>query len=255
MDSPSELQTNQLQEPPRSRLSGRALLWLLLLGLAATFSIVSLLVFTTPLSRNELGLLGGLKVRAGSDASIYVGDRLVGAGNVEVSWNELLGATGREPLAIALSGSAAAPSLKGMGGVTAEALAGAGATIEWADSNIADVYRGEQQADYACKVVLLRRGDGTLDQVFVMDLSFPNHEGQWRRLLLPVRVRSAAESNTGEFARVVEASGGKGGRGMIPSRRDRNTFAISLTLAEGAAPEEFAAELAEREMWRPTPQP
>jgi len=225
---------------------------LLLLGLVAMFSIVSLFVFTTPLSRNDLGLLGGLKVKASSDAVIYVGERLVGQGNVDVSWNELLGAAGREPLAIALPSDAPAPSLQSQGGVTAEALAGQGASIEWSDNSLADVYRGEQQADYAYKVVLLRRADGTLDQVFVIDILFPNHEGKWKRLLLPIRVRSAVESESSEFARITEAGGGKGGRGMIPSRRDRNTFALTLNLAEGAAPGEFATEIDETRMWTPT---
>lgn len=252
MTGVDEQQSNESLMPKRRRLSGRMLLGVLLVGLAAMFATVSMLVFTTPLARNELGLLGGLKINAGATNVVYVGDRLVGQGEVDVPWNDLLGAAGNDALAVPLSADVPAPSQKTLGGVTAETLAGSGAEIVWSKHGIADVYRGGQSADYALEEVLLRRSDGTLDSVIVIDCLFSDHEGKWSRFLLPIRVRGEEDTESEEyFASVADLGGGKGGRGMIPSRRDRNTFALRLDVVQGALPRDFEAEIKAGQMWRP----
>ena len=87
--------------PPNHRTwSGKWGVWGLLIALALGFAAVSSLVFTTPLTRNDLGLLGGLRVTSDEATVVYAGDRRIGEGTVDVSWNELLGAAGRPPLAI-----------------------------------------------------------------------------------------------------------------------------------------------------------
>ena len=209
------------------------------------FGLVSFLVFTTPLARNELGLLGGLKVMTDDDATVYVGDRKVGTGTVEVAWNELLGSTGRPPLAIAIDSEPTGDQLSGL-------LAdGARAKLLWQADGPTGTHRGKQDADFAFNEVVLLRPDGLCDHVILIDCQFPNATGAWQRALIPVRVRKLNSSASDFFPRAGVQTGGNVSRGMIPSRRDHATFELKLSVGNGAVPGDLADRLSGAPMWVP----
>lgn len=52
---------------------------------------------------NDLGLRGGLKIECDPNIDVYIGDRRVGIGSVELSWDELLGTSESQPLAVPIS--------------------------------------------------------------------------------------------------------------------------------------------------------
>lgn len=220
--------------------SGKLGVYLLLGSLALMFGLVSLLVFTTPLTRNELGLLGGLKITAPEDTALYVGDRLVGTGTSEVSWNELLGATGRTPLALA-------------GKSSTEAVAGADAQLLWSATGPTGVYRGVQDANYGFSQALYRRPDGLLDHVILITCELPDEDSGWSKLIIPVRARQAENPSAEYFPRPTTQAGGNVSRGMIPSRRDHATFELKLGVADGPWPDEAKQYATGEHLWQPEP--
>lgn len=237
---PSQLDASNPLANTHRRWSGKLGVWLLLGSLAVMFGLVSLLVFTTPLTRNELGLLGGLKITAPEDTVLFVGDRRVGDGKVDVSWNELLGATGRTPLAVS-------------GQATAQSVAGKGAERLWTTKGPTGVYRGVQDANYSFHQSLYRRPDGLLDHVFLIACEFPAEESDWRELVIPVRARRAENPSSDYFPRPTTQGGGNVSRGMIPSRRDHATFELKLGVADAAWPDEANTHANGEPLWRPEP--
>lgn len=217
--------------------SGKLGVGLLLGGLAMAFALVSLVVFTTPLSRNELGLLGGLKLHPGRDIVLYVGDRCVGTRAVEIVWNDLLGASGRTPLAVPVN--------------SATQLAGPNAELLWSQQGPTGVHRGEQDCNYQFNEELYRRADGTLDHLFIIDCEFPNADGEWQHLLLPIRARRQGEDATSFFPQAGTKGGGQPSRGMIPSRRDNATFQLVLEVHQGAWPTTVDRGETPSALWQP----
>lgn len=226
-------------------LSGKFGVWALLGALALMFAAVSLLVFTTPLSRNELGLLGGLKVDAPDDTTVMVGDRQVGSGTVDVAWNELLGASGRPPLAISIDSPLTDADLPA-------ALGRPQAKIVWRNDGPTGTHRGKQDANFAFRQVVLADGDGQLDHVFLIECEFPNGLSPWQRLIVPVRTRKLAEGAADYFPQPGNQSGGNVTRGMIPSRRDHATFELKLSVTDGAVPAKLANQSSGGTYWVPT---
>lgn len=224
--------------------SGKLGVWLLLGSLAVVFSIVSALVFTTPLSRNELGLLGGLHVSADEGIDVYVGSRHVGTGTVSVPWNELLGAAGRPALAIPINAEATDIQLPTL-------LGDNGAQTIWSADGPTGAFRGSQDANYSFRQVVLRRVDGQWDHVFLIDCEFPQAAGRWHRLLVPVRVRASGEAAATYYPQPLSEGGGNVSRGMMPSRRDYATFELKLSVEPGAPPSALASEVGEAGLWTP----
>ncbi|WP_442482413.1 hypothetical protein [Aeoliella sp. SH292] len=219
--------------------SGKLGVVLLLGGLALAFGLVSTIVFTTPLSRNDLGLLGGLKLHSSRDIVVFVGDRRIGTGANEVKWNDLLGATNLPPLAVPVTAN---PN-----------LAGEGAELIWSQQGPTGVHRGEQDCNYSFREELYRRADGSLDHLFVIDCEFPNHDGEWHHLLLPIRARSTSENAVDFFPQAGTEGGGQPSRGMIPSRRDNSTFQLNLEARQGAWPTSVDRGESPTPLWQPAP--
>lgn len=216
--------------------SGKWSVWILLASLSAGFGVVTLLVQTTPLARNELGLLGGLRVIANDDILVYVGDRYIGHGTVNVSWNEILGSTGHPPLA----------SHEGR----LEDFVGPDAEVLWQSDGPTGVHRGSQAVNYAFGRLLVRRDDGALDHLFLIDCDFVDAQGQWTRAVLPVRARSEAELPQ-FFPEPGLETAGNISRGMIPSRRDNATFELKLEAHAGAWPTTLPESTEPEPLWRP----
>lgn len=59
---------------------------------------------------NELGLRGGLKIESGPSVKIFIGDKHVGTGSVELTWGDLLGTSVIQPLAVPIKTVALSPS-------------------------------------------------------------------------------------------------------------------------------------------------
>ncbi|MCO6047056.1 hypothetical protein NG895_24420 [Aeoliella sp. ICT_H6.2] len=217
--------------------SGKLGVWLLLGAVFTAFALVTWIVLTTPLTRNELGLLGGLNVEASEDTLVFVGDRYIGTGKVEISWNDLLGAAGRPPLAVP--------------GDKDTQLAGPDAELVWSQQGPQGANRGPQDVDYSFRQQLYRRADGQFDQLFVIDCSFPKAEGQWRQLLIPVRGRKQGAAAAGYFPQPGLQGAGNVSRGMIPSRRDAATFQLKLQVRKGTWPKAVQEPTADLVLWQP----
>lgn len=220
--------------------SGKWGVWILLASLALAFGMVTLLVQTTPLARNELGLLGGLRIIANDDLVIYVADRFIGHGTVNVSWNEILGATGHTPLA--------------RHDDQAEGLVGPHAETLWQTDGPTGAHRGAQDVNFAFRQQLVRRGCGPLDHVFLIECNFPKAEGDWTKAVIPVRVR--AEPSSAKFFPEPGLQGaGNVSRGMIPSRRDNATFELKLEVHRGAWPTAVTESIEPEPLWQPPTAP
>lgn len=245
MSDRSQHPTNhQPLEATHRSWSGKSGVLVLLGGLGLMFALVSLLVFTAPLARNDLGLLGGLRVEAGDDVVVYVGDRRVGVGNVDVTWNELLGAAGRPPLVVPVADAGSQSAL-------AAALAGTEATVVWQEEGPAGTHRGEQDVNFQFRQVVLRRGGGELDHLFLVECEFVTSETEWQHVLIPVRTRKPDDVAAGYFPTARSQGGGNVNRGMIPSRRDRATFELKLSVGEGAPPAELSDQPETAALWTP----
>ena len=86
--------------------------------LGIIFVVVSLSlvqVALDPPAQNELRLRGVLEVEADPGVEVYIGEEFIGTGPVKVTWDDLLGTSKTQPLAIPLSADTPSPSMEGMG--------------------------------------------------------------------------------------------------------------------------------------------
>lgn len=144
-------------------------LLLAFVGIGSTVQVVR-----DPPQKNELGLRGQFEAEVDPDVEVYFGSDFIGYGPVQVTWDRLLGTGSEDPLAIPINSSSPSPSHEGMGGISAEALAGRDAEILWTRPGMS----GHGQFlggpfSFAWKNVLLRRAGGDLDLVSVLDGEFP----------------------------------------------------------------------------------
>ncbi|WP_425400899.1 hypothetical protein [Aeoliella sp.] len=225
---------NPLEQSHRG-WSGKLGVWLLLGAVITAFVVVTVIVLTAPLTRNELGVLGGLKIGANADTMLFVGDRHIGTGTVEVPWNDLLGAAGRPPLAV--------PESDGVN------LAGEGAELIWSQDGPNGAHRGAQNVNYKFRQELYRRADGELDHLFVITCEFPDTDSKWSSLRIPIRARKQADA--GYFPQPSLQGGGNINRGMIPSRRDEATFQLNLHVRDGVWPKVVEEGERGNGLWQP----
>lgn len=224
--------------------SGKLGVYALLGAMLLMLGMVSMLVWTTPLTRNELGLLGGLRVAVGDQTTVYVGDRHVGFGTVDVSWNQLLGAAGQPPLAIDVD-----PATSGID--WPDLLGAPEADLVWQAAGPTGTYRGDEDANFAFRQIVLKRRDGQLDHVQLVECEFPKANGKWQRLVIPIRARQADKPASEYFPQPGALGGGNVSRGMIPSRRDHATFELKVTLDPGAVPSDLKDVPLSEPLWAP----
>lgn len=197
-------------------------------------------------------LAAGPPVRGGVQLSTYVdepevdfhvGDRLVGTsrGEMFVTWDEILGWNGQEPLGIVLPHTAppvpGAGAIESLSKVHAELLAGPGATVVFVEANS---WSGLGESEFARMEILLRRADGSLDQVFCLNAQLVGHFGQTYRLLIPVRVRSRGQPSSGYFTGY-----GSGGLGFAGGVFQEWQFEST------EPPQELVAEIENNGLWTP----
>ena len=211
-------------------------------GLAAVLMVAALIVvFVTliPRPENRLGLGGSLKIETASDVDVYIGNRHVGTGSVELTWDELFGTPDFQPLAIPVTTDVPSPGAEGQGAVTAEALGGEGSLIVWKNDTGVTV---TTPLPIASKQVLLRRQSGGLDLISVIDGDFATQSANGRRHLVPIRLRSTS-AGSNEFVCGVAGSWNFG-----PNNRSIHGIVRSRPTAP---PDEFADEIAKNGLWIP----
>ena len=218
---------------------------------AFTLGAVVQVVLAPPLS-NELGMRGGFEVDVDPNVEVYIGNEFIGTGPVKVTWDDLLGPSKTPPLAIAIDPDAPSPDLQGIGGVTAEALAGEGSEIMWTNQGMSGhgQYLGGPFA-YTWKKVLLRRANGDLDSLSVLDGEFPARSGKWRRFLIPVRLRSTDEEAGEYFFDAPHGPISSPSGGPIPTRIIGPQLLLKLNSKPEPPPEEFADQVTKARLWKP----
>jgi hypothetical protein len=191
-----------------------------------------------PRSENRLGLGGGLKIETGSDVDVYIGNKHVGTGLVEVTWDQLLGTPDLQPLAMPVTSVVPSPSTEGMGAVTAEAFGGEGSSILWKKDGMTSI----RPLPIACKQILVRRKNGVLDLISVIDGEFATQSASLRRFLVPIRLRSTnAESSEFVCGEVEIWNIGANNQSIHGIVRSRSM----------PPPDEFADEIAQNGLWIP----
>jgi hypothetical protein len=163
-------------------------------GLAALVLFAALVAVVMVLAvrpENKLGLRGGLKIEADPRTDVYIGNKHVGTGPLELTWDELLGTPDLQPLATAITSVVPSPSTDAMGAITAQAIGGQGSQIVWKQNGMTVI----TPLPIACKQILVRRQNGDLDLISVIDGEFATHTESWRRFLVPIRLRAAKDES------------------------------------------------------------
>jgi hypothetical protein len=224
--------------------------WHIALGLV-TMSVLLVAVVVVVSIVTGPPVLGGVQLSTGRgepDVDFYVGDRLVGSGRGEmfVTWDEILGWNGQVPLAIVLPNTAPPVSrepdaVESLSRADAERLSGPGASVISVQAG-SPIWSGLGESEFARKEILLRRVDGSLDQVFCLDARLVGRLGRTYRVLVPIRVRLRAPSSTGYFT----SDSSCGSYSAISNR------VVAVGEFESTdPPEELAAEIQERGLWQP----
>ena len=261
----------QLPEPPPSRalpFVRRHCIWLAAAVITVASTIAAARVARTPVDGY---LVIGTDVDD-FDSEIYVGERLVGTGCATVSWAKILGFYGQKPLGIVLPDDAAWPVSRladtkdvslpaGPGDATAERLAGKGAAIVHFSYGSPLWSRHGHRHAFVHKEMIIRRADGTLDQVLCLDAAFTDVVGRTYRVLVPIRLRphDLAEpvtfASSGSYSTDIERDGDEiksWGRAEVPRNGWIHRISHEWGFKSGEAPEELAAEIREKGLWKPS---
>jgi hypothetical protein len=183
---------------------------------------------------------GGITVQAPPGTRLFLGDHACGTGTIHLSWRDLL-ARDSEELGL-LDVDPTAP-------LTPELVGGPGARSLQMGSMGGG---GVSGANVASQEFLLRRADGSLDQVIAILVSCQPPRGRPRNLLLPLRMRAAPGSPpfyiTGQGSSFSASSTPVFFKlfGRSPQRWD-----INWQFTAGTPPAEFAREVNEKGMWEP----
>jgi hypothetical protein len=182
---------------------------------------------------------GAFTIKAHPDAKIYIGDEQVGTGQVAYSWVQLLGDEKNEPVAIEQHDLKAA--------VTPEFLAGPGAEVLKVERmNAADAnYTFMTISD---KSFLIRRADGSLDQIIVLVFDWKPVNQSARRFILPVRIRKTSffYSNGGGSSTFVAGN-------LLDKMigRPRVNISDDCIFSSDPPPVKFAEEIKAKGLWEP----
>lgn len=186
---------NQLQAAELSRdrrLLRKRFLWVLLL-IGAVLLLIGVpsaaWLILGPVYAASAKLIGGVMINDFPTTRIYVGDKFIGVGNAEISWDMLLGLNGMQSPALEVLPGSAMP--------TAEQLAGPGARDVASPLCVGTGSTKWITTAHECR--FLRRGDGSFDLVNVLciDLNAPSRKP--RRFVLPIRLREGDTPSTISF--------------------------------------------------------
>jgi hypothetical protein len=201
----------------------------------------------------DLPLGGGVRLGTAvdePDLEIYVDDRLVGVREGFVTWREVLGMDGQEPLGILLPDDARPmpvepEQIEQAVAADAELLADTGAAVLSVEMGNPMMESYSSGHDFARYEILLRRGDGRLDQVFCLEGRLRDYYGRTHRVLVPIRVRRRGGSTDSYFTSEARSSGG----GRFANFFHRVTPEWNFESTD--PPPDVAAEIAEKGLWTP----
>jgi len=183
---------------------------------------------------------GTFTLKATGDTRFYVYAIKMGDGQVSFSLRQLFGDVFRDPIAVEFKDGL--PEL-------AEVVCGKGAQTLHSES-IGGL--GGAGVNFTGESILARRGDGSLDQVFVFifDWTPPNEPA--RRFLLPVRLRQGAGPSKTWFAQTGSSCIGTGNPTYLrilghPAKESTMIFDFS----PGSPPNKFAEEIQTKGLWEP----
>jgi hypothetical protein len=207
--------------------------------------VLGLGVFTYVGMKRIPDIGGGITIEADPDTRIYMGDKLVGTTQVSFSWEELFGDTQHQPMAVELpfpAGAVTPELVSGPGAVVLEsqALGGGGTGI----NALTMMASGDRY--------LVRRADGSLDQVMaiIIDWTPPNEPP--RHYLLPVRVRKGTGDATVYYNPSGSGSSASGGPPFIKAfGRSPIEIKKSCRFSAGTPPGQFAEEIKTKGLWEP----
>ena len=212
----------------------------------ATFTLLALSAWLSLRSKNALGIRGAVDIHVAPDIEVYVGDRLVGLGPVELTWDDLLGSRQNSPLVVPVSGSSQTAEIGEILELNIARLAGEGARIVWSRGGMSGSSGVPEPFTFAWNQVLVRRANNQLDLITVLDGRFHPRSGSPMRFLLPIRL--GADSADLFFDPGV---GGVYSRRALPGTRIGSALRLSLRVVTEPGPEQFANELEDRGLWKP----
>jgi hypothetical protein len=228
----------QERQDVKKRWFQRKIIWLIgaliLLG-------TGLVVFNYARLHRTQEVGGRFTLEASGDARFYVNDEFVGNKQVSFTLLQLFGDADDKSVAIKLA------DLRGA--ATAELVSGSGAKVLHS-TGIGGL--GSAFIDITGESILIRRVDGTLDQVlvFIFDWTPPNQTT--RRYLLPVRIRKGASPSRDLFIQAesgITAARNPAYLRIIGRSPDENNITIKFTPA--LPPAEFAEEIKTKGLWEP----
>ena len=200
---------------------------------------------------NELGLRGGLKIESGPSVKVFIGDKHVGTGSVELTWDDLLGTSEIQPLAVPINTVALSPSMEGLGGVTAKALTNDDSEIIWHQNGMKGSAQNLEPITLAWEQVLVRRQNGKLDLILVLDGEFQAQTNSWRRFLVPIRLRSSNAESSVYFSDRPSGGMSSASGGMIPRSKIGSSLWLRILSKHESPPDEFSDEIATNGLWTP----
>jgi hypothetical protein len=183
---------------------------------------------------------GGLTLEADPDTRIYIGDKFVGTEQVSFTWTKLLGDEGHPPVAVELpypSGTASAETISGPGAKTLVSEGGSST--------------GLMQARVSSERFLIRRADGTLDQVFAIILDCDLDRPPARRYLVPIRLRRGTPASVYFSEGGLSTSASSGPGFMKAFGRSPAEIKINRKFVPTAPPGQFAEEIKTKGLWEP----
>jgi len=133
-----------------------------------------------------------------------------------------------------------------LGEITAERLAGKGATIVHASNGSPVWFAYPHGHEFSTKEILLRRADGGLDQVFCLEGRLNGLFGNPQRVIVPIRVRTRRGTPDAYFTTESRSTA----RGRFDNVLNR--VCPEWNFERTTPPPEFAEEINMQGLWRPS---
>ena len=233
------LPTEEHQDVEKRWLQKKSL-WVIATILAFLF-VTGLLVFTFVEFGRTPDVGGGLTIEADPGTKIYIGDKLVGTSQVSFTWGELFGDERHDALAKLPDHN---PDF-----TTHDLVLGSGDKVlisgGFAIVATANVYASSIE-------YLIRRADGSLDQLFAYNLTWvPPNQPSGSYLLL-IRLRKGTGASTAYFTSgSTGTSASSSPEYMRLFGKSPNTSTTISKFTAKSPPPEFAEEIQARGLWEP----
>jgi hypothetical protein len=190
----------------------------------------------------EIG--GGVTIEADPDTRIYIGDKFVGTTQVSLTWEEIFGDEKHEAVAVEQPmGDPVMPDTLGGPGCTIleqQSIGGGG-------SGVTGLMVSGSGNTY-----LLRRADGSLDEMTAIIIDWTQANYPPRRFMLPVRLRKGQGGLTVYFNQSGTGSSTRGGSG-VAKIFGQSPIEVKKTyrFSAGPPPVKYAEEIKSKGFWEP----